>query len=141
MKTDPFLLLLTFTPCPIFDEGPGRNPRDLISRKIHASFTPISCMNRSNDGILLEQEERKSAEKSINRILTPFSLLVLDGSLGVGVSSGPESPTCWGLWHRTPNKLRKRGFTPLPGGGEPPRPRISHRGRPSSPPTPAPRQG
>ncbi len=40
-----------------------------ISRKIHASFTPISCPNRSNDGILLDARggvacERKALTRS-----------------------------------------------------------------------------
>jgi hypothetical protein len=42
----PFVRFLT--------KSSSRDLRSLISRKIHVSFTPISCRNRSNHGILVD---------------------------------------------------------------------------------------
>ena len=46
------------------------------------------------------------------RAAWPLPLLNFHGSLGVGVSSEPESPTCWGLSRRSPNKLRSPTLWP-----------------------------
>jgi hypothetical protein len=61
------------TPCPdrstmgvAFDEvRSGRDLRSLISRKIHRSFTLISCTNRSNDGILLDARGGLACEREV----------------------------------------------------------------------------